>query len=46
MQARARRRGKRELERLECGDGKAELGFMRWETVDKNVYAHIKSGAS
>jgi hypothetical protein len=45
-QAQVRRRSKQGLEGLECGGRKTELGFAHWETVDKDVYAHAKWGAS
>lgn len=34
------RKDEREFQRLDCGKGKAELGFMHRETVGMGIYTH------
>jgi hypothetical protein len=44
--AQEQHKNEREFEMLECGRGEKELGFTHQETVDKDICAHTKSGAT
>jgi hypothetical protein len=38
------RKDERGSQRLYCGEQKTELGFVRRETTNRDVYTHTKSG--